>query len=67
MAGSISSNDKQLISTQTFVESPFVIVKIGDYTFGSASKVNKGGSIHVTYPNYMKGVQIVKINGQVNQ
>ena len=59
-----------LISTENFVESPFVIVKMGDYTFGSytGKKENKvlGSTLRVTYPNFMKGLTVLKINGQVN-
>lgn len=40
-----------LLSTPTLVESPFIIAKIGDYTFGSYSRQNKG--LGVTFPNYM--------------
>ena len=56
-----------LLSTSTFVESPFVIVKIGKYTFGSYTdkgNLNKyGSSLSVTYPNYMQSIDITKING----
>ena len=59
-----------LISTENFVEAPFVIVKIGNYTFGSytGKKEHKvlGSTLNVTYPNFMKGISVVKINGQVN-
>lgn len=59
-----------LISTENFVESPFVIVKMGDYTFGSytgnTSKAILGSTMNVTYPNFMKGLTVTKINGQVN-
>lgn len=59
-----------LISTQSLVESPFVIVKIGDYTFGSYSGNSKnkilGSTLNVTYPNFMKSINVTKINGQVN-
>jgi hypothetical protein len=59
-----------LISTENFVESPFVIMKIGDYTFGSytgdTQKALLGSTMNVTYPNFMKGIEVCKINGQVN-
>ena len=59
-----------LISTENFVESPFIIVKMGDYTFGSytgnTNKAILGSTMNVTYPNFMKGINVVKINGQVN-
>ena len=60
----------ELISTENFVEAPFVIVKMGEYTFGSytGNKENRvlGSTMRVTYPNFMKGLTVVKINGQVN-
>ena len=59
-----------LISTENFVEAPFVIVKIGEYTFGSYTGKKEhaivGHTLKVTYPNFLKGLSVVKINGQVN-
>ena len=59
-----------LISTENFVEAPFVIVKLGNYTFGSytgnTGKAVLGSTMKVTFPNFMKGITVVKINGQVN-
>jgi hypothetical protein len=59
-----------LISTENFVESPFVIVKLGNYTFGSYTgkreNIVLGSTLRVTYPNFMKSINVVKINGQVN-
>ena len=59
-----------LISTDNFVEAPFIIVKMGKYTFGSyTGKVENrvlGSAMNVTYPNCMKSLNVVKINGQVN-
>lgn len=59
-----------LLSFPSLVESPFIIVKIGDYTFGSYTRSGSisrfGGSANVTYPNFMKSLNIVKINGTVN-
>lgn len=57
------------------VSTPFVKVKIGDYVFGvfshtSQSKVDSQGVYklhHFKYPNYIQGLKITKINGQVNQ
>lgn len=59
-----------LVSAQNRVESPFIVVKIGDYTFGQCSdiankhKMRQSGM--VTYPNFMTSLRIVKINGSVN-
>ena len=56
-----------LLTTGTFVESPFIIVKIGNYTFGTYSYSKSQNNVRVTYPNYMNSINIVKINGTVNQ
>ena len=59
-----------LLSFPSLVESPFIIVKIGEYTFGNYSSKDTStrftGSNKVTYPNYMQAINIVKINGAVN-
>lgn len=55
-----------LLTFPTLVESPFIIVKIGDYTFGSATKSGKGNYLTVTFPNYMDSLTVTKVNGQVN-
>ena len=57
---------RTLTAVPTLVESPFVIVKIGDYTFGQVKKVKAENKLNVTFPEYMKSVEIVKINGEVN-
>jgi hypothetical protein len=60
----------ELLSTSNFVEAPFVIATFGDYTFGSyTSKTNSvlmGKTMKVSYPNMMKSLEVVKINGDVN-
>lgn len=53
-----------LLSTPTLVESPFIIAKIGEYTFGSFDRQRNG--LRVTFPNFMQSVNITKINGAVN-
>lgn len=59
-----------LLSFPSLVESPFIIVKIGKYTFGNYSKSGSGSgyvsNTKVTYPNYMDSIDIVKVNGAVN-
>lgn len=59
-----------LLSVNTFVEAPFIIVKIGDYTFGAYKKSqqpdNNGIKYTVTYPNYVESINITKINGAIN-
>lgn len=51
-----------LISSTNLVQVPQIIVTIGDYTFGSYSKENGYGK----YPNYVRDLNITKINGRVN-
>ena len=59
-----------LTSIPTLVESPFIIATIGGYTFGSytaeGSAHSYGASVKVSYPNFMKSMNITKINGTVN-
>ena len=58
-----------LISSQNHVEVPFIIVKIGDYTFGHCDKAYKNSlqtRFSITYPNYLDSLSIVKINGAIN-
>lgn len=59
-----------LVSSTNRVESPFIIAKIGDYTFGHcsdiASKNRMRQSGMVTFPNFMNSLTIVKVNGTVN-
>lgn len=59
-----------LISYQTKVESPFIILKIGKYTFGhcaqTSTRQNLSRLLKIKYPNYLVGLNIKKINGAVN-
>lgn len=60
-----------LLTIPTLVESPFVILKIGDYTFGSYQSTSSPyysiAPSKVKYPNYLTGLSVVKVNGTVNQ
>lgn len=60
----------QLISGQNRVQSPFIILQIGKYTFGSCEKGSIGSrfntKLNITYPNFMKSMQITKVNGAIN-
>lgn len=62
---------KNLLSNPSLVESPFIIVKIGNKTFGQYTRTDKtnmfGSTISVDYPNYMKKIQIEKINGEIGK
>lgn len=59
-----------LVSAQNRVESPFIIARIGDYTFGQCSDISNKYKMKqsgmVTFPNFMKSLRIIKINGSVN-
>ena len=70
-ANTLRTKSNSLLDTPTLVESPFIILKIGNYTFGSYSANGSfeavNSSIRVTYPNYMTNIRITKVNGQVNQ
>lgn len=63
-----------LLGALNRVEVPFIKVTIGDYTFGVKQRVEAGSQVNgvyevqkITYPNYVKSLQVEKINGQVNQ
>ena len=58
-----------LVTIPTMVESPFIIATIGGHTFGSFSNVRyaqAGHALNVEFPDYMKSLNIVKVNGTVN-
>lgn len=62
-----------LLSTTNRVEAPFIIVKIGQYSFGGfnkgtvGTKSTDGYYITDVYPNFVKGLTVQKVNGAVNQ
>lgn len=56
----ISNN---LISSSTYIQTPIIHVKIGDYTFGKYESNKRG---FTKYPNYIQSLSVTKINGQVN-
>ena len=67
---------KSLLSSQARVQSPWVKVTIGDYTFGvfsrdikkrAAADGNFYTAYNVQYPNYVQDLTVTKVNGQVNQ
>jgi hypothetical protein len=59
-----------LVSTQSRVESPFIIVTIGDCTFGHCTFKEKKETLKsilkVQFPNYIQGIDITKVNGAIN-
>ena len=67
---------RSLLSSSARVQVPWIKVTIGNYTFGvfSRTQVEKpnadnfySGLYHIQYPNFIQSLEIVKINGQVNQ
>ena len=69
------SSNISLLGSTSRVEIPVIFVQIGDFKFGVYRK-SKGQSKDadgffntetVVYPNYIQGLEITKINGQVNQ
>ena len=71
----MANNNLNLLSSTSRVETPFIKVTIGKYTFGVYDKKNvelesnaQGAfrSSKIQYPNYIKSLSITKINGTVN-
>lgn len=63
------SKAASLFTSSSHVETPFIIVKIGNYTFGHCGKPDKEkltSTFNIDYPNYMESLNITKINGAVN-
>ena len=65
---------QELLSINSRVAVPMIIVKIGEYSFGLYNRTKANlevngryySAIKVTYPNYMKSLKITKVNGTVN-
>ena len=55
-----------LLSSLNRVEVPIVKVTIGDYSFGVYSEEERRQGKIIRYPNYVQGVSVKKLNGQVN-
>lgn len=59
-----------LLTYPSLVESPFIYLRIGNYTFGSyiasQREPTRQVPMKVTYPNYMKSLNVTKTNGIVN-
>lgn len=67
-------NSLNLLSSKTRVETPYIKVQIGSYTFGiydkkTSSKNSLEGNYKLSkiqYPNYIQSLTVQKINGTVN-
>lgn len=63
-----------LLSSTSRVETPFIIVNIGGYTFGNYSKrvqnvVDENGfnkKISASFPNFIDSLSVNKVNGSIN-
>ena len=69
-----NSHNNGLLASTSRVEAPFVRVEIGGYTFGvyeqAGTAMGANGlykNREEKYPNYVKSIEIKKINGTVNQ
>ena len=67
---------KSLLSSQARIQVPWVKVTIGDYTFGIFDDKTKSWGkkqdgfytpFSIQFPQYIKSLQVLKINGQVNK
>lgn len=60
-----------LLSYPSLVESPFIMVKLDNFTFGTYTNkslpTTEKSKYRRLYPNYVKGLQVTKVNGTVNQ
>ena len=60
-------DDYSLTSIKTMVEAPFIYITVGGYTFGMPNRSgNFGNGLKLDFPNFMKGIKVTKINGEVN-
>lgn len=57
-----------LCSSEALIETPFIKVDIGDYTFGVYRRDSIGaGQTRISYPDYVQKLTVDKINGTVNR
>lgn len=70
-----TSKNISLLGGTSRIETPYIKITIGDYTFGvyqkiDATKTDASGfykQAQIIYPNYVKSLSVSKLNGQVNQ
>lgn len=70
------NKNKSLLSSQARIQVPWVKVTIGDYTFGIFDDQTKSWGknqagfytqFSIQFPQYIKSLEVMKINGQVNK
>lgn len=68
--------NRKLLSSQARIQVPWVKVTIGDYTFGIFDEATKSWGkdqagfyqpFSIQFPQYIKSLEVTKINGQVNK
>jgi len=68
-------NNRKLLSSQARIQVPWVKVTIGDYTFGIFDEQTKAWGtdkldfyqpFSIQFPQYIKSLEVKKVNGQVN-
>jgi len=68
--------NKSLLSSQARIQVPWVKVTIGDYTFGVFDDQTKEWGrdsadfyqpFSIQFPQYIKTLEVTKVNGQVNK
>ena len=75
MAQNLIQNTLSLLASTNRIETPFIKVTIGEFTFGvweqhKLSETSQDGwyrKANIKYPNYVQSLNITKINGQVNE
>lgn len=69
------NRNRSLLSSTARIQVPWVKVTIGDYTFGIFDEKTKSwgkkqdgfyAPFSIQYPQYIKSLQVLKVNGQVN-
>lgn len=64
---SVEKSGNNLLTYPSLVESPYIILQVGNYKFGTYSKESLNKALHIDYPNYIDQMTVQKVNGQVNQ
>ena len=70
MAVKFSEQKRSLLDSDARIQVPFVSATIGKYTFGVYTREASdtvARAYNVQYPRYITQLQVIKINGQVNQ
>lgn len=61
------SKSTSLLTYPTKVETPFILLTVGNFTFGTYTSKSDGSRLSINYPNFIQGMEVTKINGQLNQ